>query len=84
MIMRIKANWLIALVILVHTAAAGIACASDTPAAPTQAGHSEGAPAESGGHGDDAHAAKPALLEWDLGSAVWSIVVFIILLVILK
>ena len=36
-------------------------------------------------HGDAAHGAeKPALLEWDIGAAFWSIVVFVILLVVLR
>lgn len=36
-------------------------------------------------HGDDAHGAdKPTLLQWDFGSAFWSVIVFVILLVILR
>ncbi|MEK6643099.1 MAG: F0F1 ATP synthase subunit B [Planctomycetota bacterium] len=35
--------------------------------------------------GSDAHEGdKPALLQWDIGTAVWSIVVFVFLLVILR
>jgi F-type H+-transporting ATPase subunit b len=38
-----------------------------------------------GAAGADAHAVdKPALLQWDIGTAVWSIVVFVILLLILR
>lgn len=49
----------------------------DAPAA--AAGH------DGAGHGDEAHGAdKPSLLQWDFGSAFWSVIVFVILLVILR
>ncbi|RIK66385.1 MAG: ATP synthase F0 subunit B [Planctomycetota bacterium] len=54
------------------------AAASDPPA------HGDAAHAAAA-HGDDAHAAdKPALLQWDLGTALWSIIVFLILLTVLR
>ncbi len=47
--------------------------------APAAASH------EDAGHGDDAHGAdKPTLLQWDFGSAFWSVIVFVILLVVLR
>ncbi|MCA9255771.1 MAG: F0F1 ATP synthase subunit B [Phycisphaerales bacterium] len=36
------------------------------------------------GHADDGGHAKPALLHWDFGAALWSIAVFVVLLVILR
>ena len=47
------------------------------PVAPDAATH------ESSGH-EGEHGEKPALLEWDFGSAIWSIIVFVIVLVILR
>lgn len=37
-------------------------------------------------HGDDAHGGheKPALMHWDFGAALWSIAVFVVLLIILR
>lgn len=41
--------------------------------------------ADAPAHGDDAHGPpKPALLEWDIGTAFWSVIVFVILLTILR
>lgn len=52
------------------------------------AAHAAPAPGEAPSHGagqeEGAHGAKPALLDWDIGSAFWSIIVFVILLVILR
>ncbi|MEK6677133.1 MAG: F0F1 ATP synthase subunit B [Planctomycetota bacterium] len=48
-----------------------------TEAAPSAAPHGEQP------HGEE-HVAKPPLLDWDVGSAFWSIVVFVILLVVLR
>ena len=45
------------------------------------AGHGEASHGEAG-HGDEHD--KPALLHWDVGSAFWSIIVFLILLIILR
>src|SRR5262249_23112095 len=46
---------------------------------PAAGEHDAGAPEV---HGE--HEEKPALLHWDVGSALWSIVVFVILLIILR
>lgn len=40
--------------------------------------------AEGGHDADAAHGAKPALLDWDIGTAFWSILVFVVVLVILR
>lgn len=42
-----------------------------------------GAASTGAAHGDE-HGPKPALLDWDIGSAFWSIIVFVILLVVLR
>lgn len=42
------------------------------------------APAKGDAHEGGEHGPKPALLDWDIGSAVWSIIVFVILLTILR
>jgi F-type H+-transporting ATPase subunit b len=47
-------------------------------ALPTLALASEAAGAAEG------HAAKPGLLDWDIGTAFWSIIVFVLLLVVLR
>ncbi len=41
-------------------------------------------PAHGDAHEEGEHGSKPGLLDWDIGSAFWSIVVFVILLVILR
>lgn len=53
------------------------AVASDPPA------HGEAAHADAA-HGDSHDADKPALLQWELGTAIWSVIVFLILLTILR
>ena len=50
------------------------------PARAFESQHEEHAAA--GAH--DAHGDKPELLSWDFGTAIWSIVIFVILLVILR
>ncbi|MBI5764667.1 MAG: F0F1 ATP synthase subunit B [Planctomycetes bacterium] len=52
--------------------------ASDPPV-----GHATSDHAAAAGH-DEHGGDKPALLQWDIGTAVWSIVVFAVLLVILR
>lgn len=73
-------------------AIAAIAIFGAMPLRADQPAHSEPA-AATGSHAADPHAAaagnddhppKPALLDWDIGSAVWSIIVFVILLLILR
>jgi F-type H+-transporting ATPase subunit b len=54
-----------------------------THTAAPAAGHSAAAPAAHGGE-HDADAQKPALLQFDPGAAVWSIVIFFLLLVLLR
>ncbi len=56
------------------------AAAQPVPAAP--AGHAAAAPAA---HGESqGEEAKPALLQYDPGAAVWSIIIFVLLLVLLR
>ncbi len=62
------------------------ALAGDSPDPQTDAGHAADA-SHGGGHDEpaDAHgASKPELLDWDFGSAFWSVIVFVILLAILR
>ena len=40
--------------------------------------------AAAGGHGDTAHGEKPPLLQFDPGAAIWTIIVFILLLILLR
>ncbi len=58
----------------------------ESPAAQTA---EHGAPAESAAHGEathggDGHGDKPALLQFDPGAAIWTIIVFITLLIVLR
>jgi F-type H+-transporting ATPase subunit b len=68
---------LLALMLALSAAGAPQGVAEETPA-PAQA-HGEAAQGASGHEAD-----KPPLLHWDLGSAFWSIVVFVILLAVLR
>lgn len=54
------------------------------PATPPAAGHAvtAEAPEPGGEHGEDAN--KPALLQFDPGASVWSIIVFVLLLIVLR
>jgi len=65
--------------VLLCLAAAPMAHASD-PEHGEAAHHST---THDGAH-ESEQGAKPALLDWDIGSAVWSIIVFVILLTILR
>lgn len=40
--------------------------------------------AAAGEHGDAAHEAKPPLLQFDPGAAIWTIIVFVLLLILLR
>lgn len=51
---------------------------------PTEHGKPETGHAETAGEGHGGHGDEPDLLAWDIGTAVWSIVIFVILLVILR
>lgn len=46
-----------------------------------QTGHDDHA---NDGHGDDAHGEKPVLLSFDPGTAIWAIIVFVALLLVLR
>lgn len=54
--------------------------AAPTPPAEAPAHAAKGTPA----HGDSEEAEKPALLQYDPGAAVWSILVFVLLLLVLR
>src|SRR5215470_6406478 len=53
-------------------------------AARAQEEHGRSVAAESAGHGGHAEEEKPPLLSFDPGAAVWSIVVFVLLLALLR
>jgi F-type H+-transporting ATPase subunit b len=57
--------------------------AGELAARADQAHDAQGVKSATEGHAD-AHTEKPALLHWDFGSAFWSIIVFLILLIILR
>ncbi len=60
-----------------------LVCAQhEPPGGEPTAGHATQTVAHGGGH--DADAAKPALLQYDPGAAIWSIIVFFGLLVLLR
>lgn len=62
-------------------AAALLALVLVMPVAPALAAEEHAAPA---GAAADGHASKPALLDWDIGAAFWSILVFVVLLTVLR
>jgi F-type H+-transporting ATPase subunit b len=79
--MRINIVLPAVIVLAIMAFASGDAAAQPHGERDAEASHS--AAATHTGNGHDGHA-KPGLLDWDLGSAFWSVIVFLILMTILR
>ncbi len=83
---RSKCVLLFVVVVAALYIGAPVAMAQDEHGGHGETAHGdETAAAHDDGHGDEHGAdAKPALLHWDLGSAFWSIIVFLVVLTVLR